>query len=164
MAGAPGGCWKGALPGAEGSFRRNWGRGENSRLALSSAVGIFFESFSGQAKAPSLRPPTAEGSEETSGNTKSITASRSHVPTPWQPGSQLLPGGGRRRRLRPPRGRGPPTAPRGPAPAPPPTRPPGLPASRPRTLLWAWGSPAPRWHFFLSTPLSTAGSGTSSFR
>lgn len=129
LAGAPGGCWNGALPGAEARLG-DWGRRGDAPLGRPSAVG-FPRAFPGLLR---RRLATARAGEETSGDARGATGSRSPAPSSSEAGE---------RRSRCGR-RGGEDHPRRPRPAPPrPRLAGGLPARRPRTLLAARGSPAP---------------------
>lgn len=113
LAAAPGGCWKGALPGAEGSPRRSRGRGERSASASPAREGAGV--FPGP---PSRSPRTAGGGEKTSGDTHGAVWPRSPAPS----------SSGLRAEERARAARGPPTA--APPPGPAPRRPPGSPPAQ----------------------------------
>lgn len=83
MAGAPDGCWKGALPGAEGWLRSNWGRGKNARLRLSSAVGLL-PSLSPARPSPQFEPPDSRARRGHLRDTRGVAGPRGPTLTPSQ--------------------------------------------------------------------------------
>lgn len=132
LAGAPGGCWKGALPGAEGWLKGKRG-GERIRDSVFPAREGFSPRFPQPGQTPSVSPATAGrggGSWGTSAQRRGRAAPR----TGDGRGGAEAPG-------QPPRGRGPPTAPRGSAPAPPRDAPAGPPGSPPSRALLGAGEP-----------------------
>lgn len=134
LAGAPGGGWKGALPGAEGSLKERLGAGRELAPLPPQRGRDSLESF---LDSLSQSPRTAGTGEETSGDTHGAMGSRS-------PALSSCEWGELRSWFWPPRGRGPPMT------APPWSRPPSRLRAAPLAalarssgILWARGSPAP---------------------